>query len=145
MYSKLGCKCNLLVREVPLQEWYEMNIFHENLVYQIIPYLRYIICGMCMHQGQSFVQVVKNEGPTSLYRGLTPALMRSVLYGGLRLGLYEPSKYVCESAFESTNILMKIASGAFSGALATALTNPVEILKVLCYKLSTEPLRPCLT
>lgn len=86
--------------------------------------------GPLIGMGQSFVQVVKNEGPTSLYRGLTPALMRSVLYGGLRLGLYEPSKYVCESAFESTNILMKIASGAFSGALATALTNPVEILKV---------------
>ncbi|KAK3003242.1 hypothetical protein RJ639_018184 [Escallonia herrerae] len=80
--------------------------------------------------GQYLVQVVKNEGPRSLYLGLTPALMRSVLYGGLRLGLYEPSKYVCELAFESTNIFMKIASGVFSGAIATALTNPVEVLKV---------------
>ncbi|KAK1361326.1 hypothetical protein POM88_045800 [Heracleum sosnowskyi] len=79
-----------------------------------------------MHQGQSFVQVLQNEGAKSLYRGLTHALMRSVLYGGLHLGLYEPSKYVCDLAFESNNILMKIASGAFSGALATALTNPSE-------------------
>lgn len=85
---------------------------------------------LCMYQGQAFVQVLQNEGAKSLYRGLTPALMRSVLYGGLRLGLYEPSKYVCELAFESNNILMKIASGAFSGALATALTNPSEVLKV---------------
>lgn len=76
---------------------------------------------------------MKNEGPESLYSGLTPSLMRSVLYGGLRLGLYEPSKYVCELAFESTNILMKIASGAFSGAVATALTNPVEVLKVFFF------------
>ncbi|KAK1388640.1 Mitochondrial substrate carrier family protein ucpB [Heracleum sosnowskyi] len=80
-----------------------------------------------MHQGQSFVQVLQNEGAKSLYRGLTPALMRSVLYGGLRLGLYEPSKYVCDLAFESNNILMKIA---FFGALATALTKPSEVLKV---------------
>lgn len=65
-----------------------------------------------------------------MYLGLTPALTRSVLYGGLRLGLYEPTKYVCELAFESTNILVKIASGAFSGSVATALTNPVEVLKV---------------
>lgn len=65
-----------------------------------------------------------------MYLGLAPALTRSVLYGGLRLGLYEPSKYLCELAFESTNILVKIASGAFSGAVATALTNPVEVLKV---------------
>lgn len=77
------------------------------------------------------MHVVKSEGLGALYLGMTPALMRSVLYGGLRLGLYEPSKYVCELAFESRNVFMKIASGAFSGAVATALTNPVEVLKVL--------------
>lgn len=97
-------------------------------------------------QGKLSMQVVKSEGLRSLYLGLTPALMRSVLYGGLRLGLYEPSKYVCELAFESPNVLMKIASGAFSGAVATALTNPVEVLKVLnvmdlelLWKISTTP------
>lgn len=86
---------------------------------------------MCLYKGQLLVHVVKTEGPSSLYLGLTPALTRSVLYGGLRLGLYEPSKYVCDMAFGSTNILVKIASGAFAGAFATALTNPVEVLKVV--------------
>ncbi|CAA0832082.1 Mitochondrial substrate carrier family protein [Striga hermonthica] len=86
--------------------------------------------GPLIGMGKLSMQVVKNEGLKSLYLGLTPSLIRSVLYGGLRLGLYEPSKYVCELAFESTNVLMKIASGAFSGAFATALTNPVEVLKV---------------
>ncbi|KAL5561582.1 hypothetical protein UlMin_031329 [Ulmus minor] len=80
--------------------------------------------------GQVFVQVLKNEGPKSLYLGLTPALTRSVLYGGLRLGLYEPSKYACDWAFGSTNIFFKIASGGFAGSFATALTNPIEVLKV---------------
>ncbi|KAK4842002.1 hypothetical protein QYF36_014085 [Acer negundo] len=80
--------------------------------------------------GQLFVQLLKNEGPKSLYLGLTPSLMRSVLYGGLRLGLYEPTKNACDWAFGSTNILLKIASGAFAGATATALTNPTEVLKV---------------
>lgn len=61
---------------------------------------------------------------------MTPALTRSLLYGGLRLGLYEPSKYVCDQAFGSSNIFVKIASGAFSGAIATAMTNPVEVIKV---------------
>lgn len=78
-----------------------------------------------------FVQLLKSEGPRSLYLGLTPALTRSVLYGGLRLGLYEPSKYACDWAFGSTNIFFKIASGLFAGAIATALTNPVEVLKVI--------------
>lgn len=62
--------------------------------------------------------------------GLAPALIRSLIYGGLRLGLYEPSKYVCDYVIGSTNILVKIASGAFSGAIATGLTNPAEVLKV---------------
>lgn len=74
--------------------------------------------------------MVKNEGPKSLYLGLTPALTRSVVYGGLRLGLYEPSKHACDRAFGSSNLLVKIASGMFAGAFATALTNPMEVLKV---------------
>ena len=65
-----------------------------------------------------------------MYLGLTPALTRSVLYGGLRLGLYEPSKYACDLAFGSTNVFVKIASGIFAGAISTALTNPIEVLKV---------------
>lgn len=95
-----------------------------------------LICQKFSHrdihiQGQLFVGMLKTEGPRSLYLGLTPALTRSVLYGGLRLGLYEPSKYACDWAFGSTNIFLKIASGGFSGAIATALTNPVEVLKVM--------------
>lgn len=80
--------------------------------------------------GHIFTQMLKNEGFRALYLGLTPALTRSVLYGGLRLGLYEPSKYVCEMAFGSTNILLKIVAGGFAGSIATALTNPTEVLKV---------------
>ncbi|MQM06046.1 hypothetical protein Taro_038867 [Colocasia esculenta] len=80
--------------------------------------------------GNLFAQLVKIEGPKALYLGFAPALTRSVLYGGLRLGLYEPCKYVCDYMFGSTNILVKVASGAFSGAIATSLTNPVEVLKV---------------
>lgn len=63
--------------------------------------------------------------------GLTPGLVRSVFYGGLRLGLYEPSLRLSEMALGSPNILTKVLVGAFSGALATAVTNPVEVLKVV--------------
>lgn len=82
-------------------------------------------------QGKLASNLVKNEGVMALYSGLSPGLVRSVFYGGLRLGLYEPSLRVSELAFESPNILMKIVAGAFSGAVATAVTNPVEVLKVL--------------
>lgn len=83
----------------------------------------------CFQTG-TFLQLIRNEGPRSLYLGLTPALTRSVLYGGLRLGLYEPTKFSLDWAFGSTNVLVKIASGAFAGAFSTGLTNPVEVVKV---------------
>ncbi|XP_057461137.1 uncharacterized protein LOC130751562, partial [Actinidia eriantha] len=98
-----------------------------------------------VHRDAIFFHVVKSEGPRSLYLGLTPAFMRLVLYGSLRLGLYEPSKYVCGMAFESSNVLVKIASGAFSGAIATALTNPMEVLKLCRFKAFSERFRTCHT
>ncbi|KAH9604828.1 hypothetical protein KSS87_014236 [Heliosperma pusillum] len=86
--------------------------------------------GALSGSGQIFTQILRNEGFSAMYLGLAPSLTRSVLYGGLRLGLYEPSKHVCEMAFGSTNIFLKILAGGFAGSFATALTNPVEVLKV---------------
>jgi len=86
--------------------------------------------GNLVGMGTIFTQLVAREGPRSLYLGLAPALTRSVVYGGLRLGLYEPCKHVCSYAFGSTNFAFKFASGIIAGALATALTNPMEVLKV---------------
>jgi hypothetical protein len=75
--------------------------------------------------------MVEREGARSLYLGLAPALARAVVYGGLRFGLYEPCKHVCSYAFGSTNFAFKFASGVIAGGLATALTNPMEVLKVI--------------
>ncbi|KMZ60237.1 hypothetical protein ZOSMA_5G01020 [Zostera marina] len=86
--------------------------------------------GQLLGMGRVLTQVMKNEGARALYLGIMPALTRSLLYGGVRLGLYEPCKYVCDFTFGSTNVLVKIACGAFSGVIATALTNPMEVLKV---------------
>ncbi|XP_042014542.1 mitochondrial substrate carrier family protein ucpB-like isoform X3 [Salvia splendens] len=86
--------------------------------------------GPLISMTQVGINLVKNEGLRALYMGLTPGLVRSVFYGGLRLGLYEPSLRLSEMALGSPNIFTKIVIGAFSGALATAVTNPVEVLKV---------------
>jgi len=40
----------------------------------------------------TFVNIVKNEGVLALYLGTSPAVWRQLLYGGLRIGLYEPIK-----------------------------------------------------
>lgn len=86
--------------------------------------------GNLVGMGTIFTQMVEREGTRSLYLGLAPALARAVVYGGLRFGLYEPCKHVCSYAFGSTNFAFKFASGVIAGGLATALTNPMEVLKV---------------
>jgi len=40
----------------------------------------------------TFVHILKYEGPTALYAGVFPAVLRQFFYGGLRTGLYEPLK-----------------------------------------------------
>ena len=37
-------------------------------------------------------KLVRSEGPTSLFKGLPPALLRQSTYGSLRYGLYGPIK-----------------------------------------------------
>ena len=76
------------------------------------------------------MNMVRNEGIQSLYKGIVPSLLRSAVYGGLRLGLYEPCKGAMDWALDCTNILTKVTAGALSGAIATVTTNPMEVLKV---------------
>lgn len=79
---------------------------------------------------QKLLHMVQNEGPESLYKGLVPALWRSAIYGCLRLGLYEPCKEAFDCALEYSNLFTKLVAGALSGAIATAATNPIDVLKV---------------
>lgn len=38
----------------------------------------------------TFMHVAKTEGVSGLYGGLSAALLRQVVYGGIGVGLYEP-------------------------------------------------------
>ena len=74
--------------------------------------------------------LVREEGLLSLYRGLTPALLRGLTYGSLRLGLYEPCKNLIEADRGQQSLALKIGAGALAGSVATALTSPMELIKV---------------
>ena len=67
-------------------------------------------------------------------------------YGSLRLGLYEPIKSALSVRLGSvqqdgkkrnTSLLVKIVAGGLSGALAAAITNPIELIKVAAQSDST--------
>lgn len=132
MFSKLDFRCSLLAKEEIWLGWYLPWLLAVSPSFRFLSSDIEIVTkhNLWNLQGELSAQIIKSEGPRALYLGLGPALTRSVLYGGLRLGLYEPCKYICDYMFGSTNFLVKVASGAFSGAIATALTNPAEVLKV---------------
>lgn len=41
---------------------------------------------------QVFIKILKNEGPLTLYRGLTPTLLGVIPYAGTSFGIYETLK-----------------------------------------------------
>jgi hypothetical protein len=89
------------------------------------------------------MRAVEREGVSVFWRGLGPSLTRAGLYGGLRLGLYEPTLELAARALEGgdddargredlkrrTSVGTKLVAGACSGAFAAALLNPTELLK----------------
>lgn len=76
--------------------------------------------------------VAREEGARALWSGLEPGLHRQVLYGGLRIGLYEPMKLALMNgdANAPAPLWVKIASGMGSGALAILIASPTDLVKV---------------
>lgn len=77
----------------------------------------------------------RHEGLQGLYRGLQPSVLRELSYSGVRMGLYEPIREMlvsCKggSKEKTSPLLIKIAAGAFTGAIGSLLANPFDLLKV---------------
>lgn len=83
--------------------------------------------------------VVRDEGVLALWKGLTPSLMRGMFFGGLRLGMYNPTKQWLverETAANGgvkpagTSMTTKVLAGTISGTGAALVCSPTELLKV---------------
>jgi solute carrier family 25 uncoupling protein 8/9 len=57
---------------------------------------------------------------------------RQILFGGLRIGLYEPVKslYVGKDYVGDISLGTKIAAGLTTGALGIAIASPTDLVKV---------------
>merc|ERR1719453_1652334 len=76
-------------------------------------------------------KMVKAEGPSALFKGLPPALVRQSTYGSLRYGLYGPIKNSMGiTAGQPVPLWKKIVAGGGAGALASAVANPTDLMKV---------------
>jgi hypothetical protein len=81
----------------------------------------------------ALVKISSEEGASALWKGLKPALLRQASYGSLRYGLYTPLKKALapsDGTAESLPMYKRVLAGATSGAIASGVANPTDLVKV---------------
>ncbi|KAJ6424873.1 hypothetical protein OIU84_025612 [Salix udensis] len=76
--------------------------------------------------------IAREEGLAALWKGITAGLHRQFIYGGLRIGLYEPVKtFLVGSDFVGDiPLYQKILAALLTGAMAIVIANPTDLVKV---------------
>lgn len=97
--------------------------------------------------------ILRYEGPSALYAGLSPAILRAATYSATRLGLYDPLRTWLNSALASRDefgnvdlpstpsFTVKFAASVTSGALGAIVGNPFELIKVRMQQNDTNAYR----
>ncbi|XP_020086922.1 mitochondrial uncoupling protein 2-like isoform X1 [Ananas comosus] len=80
----------------------------------------------------TIVTIAREEGLSALWKGIIPGLHRQCVYGGLRIGLYEPVKvfFAGDNFMGDISLLTKILAALTTGALAIMVANPTDLVKV---------------
>lgn len=82
------------------------------------------------------VRIVKEEGFSTLYAGLGPAVLRAVIQGGVRLALYEQCKK-CIPGSSGGNLVLGMGAGAV-GALVVAPLDTIRTMQQSIVRTSTN-------
>ena len=76
--------------------------------------------------------MIKKDGVSSVYAGLSAALMRQAMYGTARIGLHRSfsEKLVARNNGAPLSFAMKAGSGMASGAIAVCIGTPFDVALV---------------
>ncbi|KAE8691074.1 Mitochondrial uncoupling protein 2 [Hibiscus syriacus] len=76
--------------------------------------------------------IAREERLSALWKGIVAGLHRQCIYGGLRIGLYEPVKTFLVGADYVGDIPLyqKIIAALLTGAIAITVANPTDLVKV---------------
>lgn len=78
-------------------------------------------------------KIALEEGPTGLWKGVTPALLRQVSYTSICMVLYEPLRDLFGANGNNRKeipFINKFLAGGCAGAIGISLANPVDVIKV---------------
>lgn len=76
-------------------------------------------------------KISRHEGPSALWNGLTPAIMRQAFYSSLCMVLYEPVRAAIAPGDENDiTFLQKLSAGGLAGAFSISFANPLDVMKV---------------
>uniref|UniRef100_A0A8D1RYJ5 Uncoupling protein 2 n=1 Tax=Sus scrofa TaxID=9823 RepID=A0A8D1RYJ5_PIG len=78
----------------------------------------------------TILTMVRNEGPRSLYNGLVAGLQRQMSFASVRIGLYDSVKHFYTKGSEHAGIGSRLLAGSTTGALAVAVAQPTDVVKV---------------
>lgn len=77
------------------------------------------------------LSIIKHEGASKLWAGVTPAVYRHLVYTGCRLVFYEQFRDSVKKNYNNVFPLwMAVLVGSFSGALAQFIASPTDLVKV---------------
>jgi len=79
-------------------------------------------------------RMAAEEGIASWYRGLTPAVSRQLVYGGLRLCLYDYVRDFFHMKVQNGQgnpwLVTKVCAGLSTGAMAMCVAQPTDVVKI---------------
>lgn len=77
-----------------------------------------------------FVHVLRNNGLTGLYSGLSASLLRQITYSTTRFGVYEELKADFTTPSHKPSFVALIAMASTSGFIGGVVGNPADVLNV---------------
>lgn len=88
----------------------------------------------------TLLHVIRTEGLSGLYRGVTASVCREMSYSGIRMGMYEPVKQKLGGTDpKHTSLSIKVAAGALTGGCGSVLANPLDLIKVRMQRATGKP------
>ncbi|XP_010452939.1 PREDICTED: mitochondrial uncoupling protein 6 [Camelina sativa] len=75
--------------------------------------------------------IVKNEGPSALFSGVSATVLRQMLYSATRMGIYDFLKRRWTDRLTGNfPLVTKITAGLIAGAIGSAVGNPADVAMV---------------